>query len=646
MVVKDKKIEKQLQLYGYATIPFLDHLQINQLLNIYQQFVKKSDNVFYSTSFDSDVEQKIKIQNEIQNIIQSRVDDFFDDIETLGAGFLVKKNTQNSSMPIHQDWTIVDEEKYQSYTIWIPLQDVDKYNGALQVIEGSHQFTKEVRSPTFESAFEQIKDDIQKDLKPIPLKKGEAIIFSHALLHASFANNSENSRVAVTYGFIPKKAQLCFYHKSDNNNLDKYKVDTNFFLKYNTQIGLAPNNGVLLSSIPFNKKIFTLKDYEEMKEKFFLQKNKQPMQLKKIFKNETFQSKFEEEGFIVLDLLNETEVNELISFYKTLGLKDEKGFGFHVSMDNADKNLCKTIREKIWSIGIPRLSEHLENFKPFVASFVMKEVNPKGVVPAHQDWSFVDHEEEGFCSITCWIALVDTNLINGTMGVIKGSHKFMQNHRPSPSPQTPVPLSEHMFSIFPYLQTIDMKAGQVLMFDNRIIHASPPNTSSGVRLAVGIGITQKDAELVHYYLKPDGNKNTLLKYNVDEDFFLRYGNTSLSEMYDKNKVITGYGIPEEIPYSYTKYKPEILVSLIKSAGNEYNIPMAERLTTLFGYKKNDNDTNEVKPQNEKEIKNYIEETQAKTISNEVWVDNRSLLQKYTLLNILKEIKSKLHIKNL
>jgi hypothetical protein len=354
-----------------------------------------------------------------------------------------------------------------------------------------------------------------------------------------------------------------------------------------------------------------------------------------IFKDETRQQFFEREGYAVFPLLNEPEVAELKKFYESLPLKDEKGFGFHVSMDNSDKEMCRTIREKIWGIALPRLAGHLKDFKPFVASFVMKEVNPKGVVPAHQDWSFVDREEEGYSSITCWIALVDTNLDNGGMGVIRGSHKFMQNHRPSPSPQCPVPLSEHMFSIFPYLHTIDVKAGEVLMFDNRTFHASPPNTSDSVRLAAGVGVTQAGANLVHYYMKPDGEFKTMLRYNVDEDFFLKYENATLSKMYDAKQLIEGYGEPVEVPYEFTKYTTDEMVEIIKAAGNTYNLPMTEKLAKLFGY--NGNDEKKEEPEHQKPQP----APQLEPVQQTEWLDERPFFEKYTPLNIAREIKKRL-----
>jgi hypothetical protein len=191
-----------------------------------------------------------------------------------------------------------------------------------------------------------------------------------------------------------------------------------------------------------------------------------------------------------------------------------------------------------------------------------------------------------------------------------------------------------MFSIFPYLKTLEMKAGETLFFDNRTFHASPPNTTNQIRLAAGVGITQKDANLIHYYLKPDGNKNTILKYNVDEDFFLKYDNARLSQMYENGEVITDYEVAVEKSYFCEKYTTEALTALIKQAENEYNIPMCEKLAVLFNY--DISGTKKEEPQ-EQENEVVVEETPQPT----EWVDNRSFFETYTPINILREIKFKL-----
>ena len=635
MLFKNQSIQKQFDLNGYVVLPFLNEKQIATLHSLFTETHPEVPEGFYSSSFSSDTKQKGLINESIENVLSDRVDDVFSDIKKLGSCFLNKKSGISGEMPIHQDWTVVDEPHFDSVTIWIPLQDVDEQNGAIQVIEGSHRFTNALRAPTLDDPFKNISGIIRKDLKTIRLKAGEAFIFSHALLHASPPNLSPESRIAVTYGLVSQQAELSFYHKNDDGLLEKYQVSEDFFQTYNTQIGSRPTNGKQTSVFPYKQTFITPSEYEQEKKKFAQRKARQMYTMIPIFKDETKQAFFEKEGFAVFPLLNEEEVNDLKSFYFSLGLKDEKGFGFHVSMDQTDKDLCRKVREKIWGVAIPKLEDHLKDFKPFVASFVVKEVNPKGVVPAHQDWSFVADEEDGFSSITCWIALVDTHLDNGGMGVIKGSHTFMMNHRPSPSPQCPVPLSDHMFSIFPYLHTIDMKAGDVLMFDNRTFHASPPNTSDGIRLAAGVGITQKNARLVHYYMKPDGTFNTMLRYDVDEDFFLRYENATLSRMYDKGEYIDGYGTPVEVAYSYTQYSSDELVALIKEAGNTFNVPMTEKLARLFGY------SPDGQKKEDKSDPVSAPETTPETAEPEVWIDNRPFLIKYSPLNIGREIINRL-----
>jgi ectoine hydroxylase-related dioxygenase (phytanoyl-CoA dioxygenase family) len=632
MLFKDEKLQRQFNLNGYVIVPFLQPSQVEELRSFFFQTHRQIPDGFYSSSFSRDEIQKKIINEKIENTLGPYVEALFYEIKKLGSCFLIKPPGPQTEMPIHQDWTVVNEPDFDSVTIWIPLQDVDEKNGAMQVIEGSHRFTHALRSPTLESPFRNIEQELRADLKLLAMKAGEALIFSHALLHASPPNLSKEPRLAITYGLIHAAASLTFYHRNQSGQIEQYAVDENFFQKYNTQIGERPNFGTLIKTFDYSQHFITPDEYRLAKHRYQQQKAATMYKMIPIFKDEEKQAFFEREGYIVFPLLSTEEVAELKSFYESLSLKDETGFGFHVSMDNSDKVLCRKIRDKIWQVTLPRLSEHLKDFKPFVASFVMKEVNPKGVVPAHQDWSFVDKEEEGYSSITCWIALVDTNLENGGMGVIKGSHKFMQNHRPSPSPQCPVPLAEHVFTIFPYLHTLEVKAGEVLMFDNRTFHASPPNTSNHIRLAAGVGVTQASARLVHYYMKPDGTFKTMLRYYIDEDFFLKYENATLSKMYDQGKLIEGYGEPVEIAYEFTKYSTEELVEVMKAAGNTYNLPLTEKLAKLFGY------ANERKKDDEQPV----EKISPEIIENnsEKWVDNRTFFEKYTPLNIAREIKKR------
>lgn len=285
--------------------------------------------------------------------------------------------------------------------------------------------------------------------------------------------------------------------------------------------------------------------------------------------------------------------------------------------------MVSTIKE----IALPKIQEYLHDTQVFTASFVIKEPNPTGVVPPHQDWSFVENEVD-HCSVTCWIPLQDVNMDNGCMGVIKGSNHFFESYRPSPSPQVETPLKKHMFTIFPFLELIEMKAGEALIFNNKTIHASPPNITNQTRLAVGLGFTQKEAEIRHYYLKP-GTQDTLLKYKITPDFFLKYDNAQLSELYDKGEVINGVGEPEEIPYVFEDLDAPEFTKLIQESGNQYNSVLVNRMSQLFSSHANVEDQNNNDEEQEHEL------VYQKVISAEpFW-------KVYTPINIIREIKHRL-----
>jgi ectoine hydroxylase-related dioxygenase (phytanoyl-CoA dioxygenase family) len=625
-IFNNAKLQQQFDKDGYIVVPFLSADEVVRLQQLYKDVTSQSPSAFHSSSFNKDEGVKHKINQQVEELYAAKAGEFFHDIKKLGSGFLTKPTGITGTMPVHQDWTVVDETQFCSVTIWVPLQDVNEHNGAIRVLPGSHRFSKTLRSPNMPNEFDGISEAIAARMKTLPMKAGEAFIFNHALLHASTLNQSAQPRVAVTYGLIPAAAKLYLYLRNPQGKVEKYAMPDDMFTRY-TNIGQVPECGEKIEEFDY-----IIKPLDEKQLKQMIANNRE-FKMKPIFKDPVQQEFFEREGYIVFPLLNMAEVADLKQYYEDLKIKDQMGFGFHVSMDQADKDMSRRVREKVWGVILPRLNEHLKDFKPFVASYVVKDPNPKGVVPAHQDWSFTDNEEEGYCSITCWTTLVPTNIDNGGMGVIRGSHKMMQNYRPSPSPQTPVPLEQHMFSIFPYLKTIDMQPGQVLMFDNRTFHASPPNTSNEVRLAAGVGVTQADAELVHFHLKPDGTKSVLQKYKVDEDFYLKYNNASLAKMYDAGIPIEGYELIEELPYSFDNYTSEELIEIIKAAGNEFNVPMCERLAKLFNY--NMDGTVKEEPKAEAPV------TEAPPVQEEwKWVDERSFFEKYTPLNIVRELKKR------
>lgn len=293
-----------------------------------------------------------------------------------------------------------------------------------------------------------------------------------------------------------------------------------------------------------------------------------------IFKEEKHKLKFERDGYITFPLLDEEEVRNLIDYYNKINIL-EKSFGFQVSVNRNKMDLNIQLRDTIIEKLLPKLDLYLKNYKAFIATFMTKDSSPDNIVH-HQDWSFVE-EGKGFYSVSAWVALVDTTIENGCMAVLKGSHRLFNNHRPSPSPQSPVFLGEYMKQIFPYMTPVEMKAGEVLIFNNRLIHGSPPNKTANIRYAVTAFLTHKDAHLVHYTLKPNGLKDTLIKYAVDKNFYFKYSNDVLSKFYESEKNIEEYEIIDEIEFKFRTLSLEKLLMLIKTEGNIYNEELGQTI---------------------------------------------------------------------
>lgn len=301
-----------------------------------------------------------------------------------------------------------------------------------------------------------------------------------------------------------------------------------------------------------------------------------------IFKDPEHQSHFEKNGWLILPLLDEAEVKHLYDFYQALPSTDLPEYGFHVSLDKASMEYKENVMKELRDVIGPKLEQFFTAYKVFTAAYVVKEHNPKGVVPPHQDWTFVD--ESKFQSMTVWTALVDTHIDNGCMGVINGSHKYWDYLRASPSPQCKTPISDHMFTLFPYLQLKPMKAGEALIFDNRTIHASPPNTTEVPRLAAGIGVTQADADLYHHYLLPNKDQQEVERFAVSMDWFKHYNNGRLSDMYNNGERPTDTESLGILPRKLPEYTADEILEMIKShPDNQMNVPLVEKMAKLFNY---------------------------------------------------------------
>jgi ectoine hydroxylase-related dioxygenase (phytanoyl-CoA dioxygenase family) len=416
----------------------------------------------------------------------------------------------------------------------------------------------------------------------ISLQAGEAIFYSDRLFHGSYANNADHDRVVVTGRIVEADAKLLYFHKKSGDEVDVYLADETFYLSQIDSLakGKPPSGVARCYSRAYRHEPVTEQRLESCIAGSFVT-GQQPAVRCRLFRDEALQDAFERDGYALIDLIGPEQVEDILAFYRGLDHAPMPQHGFQVSLDNQGSEFVKAVTAKLTETVKPFVDDRFQDHRLFTASFVVKEKNPQGVVPPHQDWTFVD--ERKYWSATIWCSLVDTDIHNGALGVIPGSHRFYDHARPSPSPQYEPPFKRQLFTIFPYLKIVDMKAGQALVFDNRTLHASLPNTVDQTRVAFGLGITHRDATLKHFYLLPKQEREMVQEYEVQPEFFMTYNNARLSEMHangDQPRDLNSTGL---FKYNCKRYDDRQLQNIIEAAGNVRNLPLIQTMAALFGY---------------------------------------------------------------
>jgi hypothetical protein len=234
-VFKELSQEEAFQKLGYIKISFLSNKEVQDLLKFYHDNTALDSSGFQSTHFSKNREYKRKVQATIENVFSLKFNSLLVDYKFVFGNFMVKNVGAESRMPIHADWTYVNEDQFQSLGIWCPLVDTTKENGMLGVVPYSHNLDRNNRGPKIPNSFQKFDQYIIDAYgKLIPMKAGEIILYDHRLLHFSPPNESNEARVAINVVACPRLADVFHYAVMDKEgSFNEYHVrEANFFVEY------------------------------------------------------------------------------------------------------------------------------------------------------------------------------------------------------------------------------------------------------------------------------------------------------------------------------------------------------------------------------------------------------------------------------
>jgi len=210
-----ESVKQRLTQYGFvhlkcSSTDFLQDIKssLQQL-----QFKYSIPNIDYHVTLLSD---SYTYKKEVEKILLPLFDNICNEIMpgyTVLLTNMIIKNPYSGEVPLHQNWSFVDETTHRSYTIWIPLQDIMPNNGALEFIAGSHNlFCNEPRGHNTPYFFMNDREQLQSFKIPIFIQSGDALLFDDAIIHYSAANKTESPRLAIQAILTPKDVPLLHYH--------------------------------------------------------------------------------------------------------------------------------------------------------------------------------------------------------------------------------------------------------------------------------------------------------------------------------------------------------------------------------------------------------------------------------------------------
>lgn len=225
-IFKNDEHQQLFEKQGFFTVPFISEEEVKQLDELFNSLHPDlPQQGFVSGSYSSDFSYKKKASDEVVKIFTKHYERLFTNYQPFGAAFLFKMPSQSSELAIHQDWTIVDEEKFVALNCWVPLTDVNENNGALQVVPGSHYDSfKTLRAPTLPFFFSGNDDIVIKESVPMCVKAGEAVILNQSVIHYSPPNRSDKIRKAITAGVKSKGAPMKFHYSDSSKNNSQVEV--------------------------------------------------------------------------------------------------------------------------------------------------------------------------------------------------------------------------------------------------------------------------------------------------------------------------------------------------------------------------------------------------------------------------------------
>lgn len=217
------------------------------------------------------------------------------------------------------------------------------------------------------------------------------------------------------------------------------------------------------------------------------------------------------------NFLGKNEVSSLLEKFNELHSIEAPTGGFFVSIYSKNLEYRKTIHDYLFEKLDSKFSEIFCDYKYTCLNYAAKYRGDNGELFIHQDMAQIN--EDDFAQVGIWIPLVDVSLENGTLGILPYTHFTIPPHR---SLYHDLPYSKIYDTVQDYMQPVEMNAGDLFLFDIRLLHKSYVNKTSTPRVSIATSLVPKEAPFCMTYRDESTDDRKFELLEIDDNFYLEF----------------------------------------------------------------------------------------------------------------------------
>jgi len=235
-----------------------------------------------------------------------------------------------------------------------------------------------------------------------------------------------------------------------------------------------------------------------------------------LFKEKKLYESFIKDGFVVIQIYDDQELNNLHNLYKDSQTINAQGLVPSLRIGNAEQNI--SLHHQIAEIVTPAFNRLFDNYDFVANHFITKTAKNNSEFRLHQDWNVVNENE--FIAAHVWAPMQATNPDNGGLFVVEGSHNFFNNYR---SGSLSIPFIDTTEKVKSSAIFFDLNPGEAIVYNQCLFHGSTQNKSPENRKTLLCSIKPKQAKMMYYHTDDCNEKPLRISgYEINPEFLFRH----------------------------------------------------------------------------------------------------------------------------